>query len=275
MTKKWYYILLVPGLVLLLVFLILPLVFTIGSTFFGDGSFTLEKYINFFMDEYYMEIFIRTLKIAVISSAICAVLGLPVAYFVSRANNNIRGLLLACSVFPLLTNSVVRSFAWMSILGKNGLFNSILMSLGFVSEPVKLLYTETAIIIGTVYLFLPLMIVSLVGVMESIENDLLEAAASLGANRMTSFFKVIFPLSLPGLIVGTVLVFTGALTAYSTPQLLGGNSNMVLATLVYQKAMSLGDFTGAAVVATIMIITTVIVINVLNSLAAKLDKRGV
>ena len=119
------------------------------------------------------------------------------------------------------------------------------------------------------------MIISLIGVMENIEKDLLEAAESLGANKVTAFFKVVFPLSLPGLIVGTVLVFTGSLTAYTTPQLLGGNKNTVLATLIYQKTMTLGDWQGAAVVATIMIVTTLIVIKGINFLASKMDKRGV
>ena len=112
-------------------------------------------------------------------------------------------------------------------------------------------------------------------VMENVENDLLEAAESLGANKIVAFFKVIFPLSLPGLIVGTVLVFTGALTAYTTPQLLGGNKNTVLATLIYQKTMTLGDWQGAAVVATIMIVVTLIVVKTINFLASRLDKRGV
>ena len=203
------------------------------------------------------------------------ILGTPVAYFISRSKKSLRGVFIACTVFPLLTNSVVRSFAWMTILGKNGVFNNIFMALHLVDKPIKLLYTEFAIIIGSVYLFLPLMVVSLVGVMENIEDDLLEAAESLGANKITAFFKVIFPLSIPGLIVGSVLVFTGAFTAYTTPQLLGGNKNMVLATLVYQRAMTLGDWTGASVVATVMIITTLTVIGIINKLAGKLNERGV
>ena len=113
------------------------------------------------------------------------------------------------------------------------------------------------------------MIISLVGVMENVENDLLEAAESLGANKIVAFFKVIFPIKFTRLIVGTVLVFTGALTAYTTPQLLGGNKNTVLATLIYQKTMTLGDWQGAAVVATIMILVTLIVVKTINFLASR------
>ena len=131
-----------------------------------------------------------------------------------------------------------------------------LLAAGFVDKPAKLLYTDFAIIIGSIYLFLPLMIVTVTGVMENIDDDMMEAAQSLGAARMEAFMKVVFPMSLPGIIVGGILVFTGTLTAYTTPQLLGGNSNMVMATLIYQRAMSVGDWTGASVIAFIMIIVT-------------------
>lgn len=275
MKKKWFYTLLVPGLTIIILFLFIPLIYTIGSTFIGDSGFTFSRYTTFFTDGYYVKIFSRTLKIALITALISMILGIPVAYYISRSKKSIRGVLIACTVFPLLTNSVVRSFAWMTILGKNGVINHLLMHVHVIGSPLKLLYTEFAIIIGTVYLFLPLMVVSLVGVMENIENDLLEAAESLGANRLTAFFKVVVPLSVPGLIVGSVLVFTGAFTAYTTPQLLGGNTNIVLSTLVYQRAMTLGDWTGASVVATIMIITTLTVIGVINKLAGKLNERGI
>ncbi|WP_319205289.1 ABC transporter permease [uncultured Ilyobacter sp.] len=275
MKKKWLYALLIPGLILITLFLLVPLIYTTSSTVIGESGLTLERYIAFFKDEYYLKIYNRTLKIALITAVISMILGTPVAYFISRSKKSLRGIFIACTVFPLLTNSVVRSFAWMTILGKNGVFNNIFMALHLVDKPIKLLYTEFAIIIGSVYLFLPLMVVSLVGVMENIEDDLLEAAESLGANKITAFFKVIFPLSIPGLIVGSVLVFTGAFTAYTTPQLLGGNKNMVLATLVYQRAMTLGDWTGASVVATVMIITTLTVIGIINKLAGKLNERGV
>ena len=110
--------------------------------------------------------------------------------------------------------------------------------------------------------------------MENIDDDMMEAAQSLGASRFSAFMKVIFPMSLPGIIVGGILVFTGTLTAYTTPQLLGGNSNMVLATLIDQRAMSMGDWSGASVVALIMILVTLTVIKGFNALAARLDRRG-
>lgn len=275
MRKVSHYLLFIPCIVLVAYFMIVPLVDVIIPTFTNTSNGMFSAYKEFFTDSYMMSIFWRTIKISLVSSIICMFIGVPVSYYISRVSKKVRGLLIALTVFPILTNSVVRSFAWMSILGKNGIINTLLMKFNLIQEPLSLLYTEGAIIVGTVYIFLPLMIISLVGVMENIDNDLLEAAESLGANRLKAFFKVVFPLSLPGLIVGTVLVFTGSLTAYTTPQLLGGNKNTVLATLIYQKTMTLGDWQGAAVVATVMIVVTLIVIKGINFLASRLDKRGV
>ena len=178
------------------------------------------------------------------------------------------------TLFPLLTNSVVRSFAWINILGKNGIVNRILLLSGLVKAPLTLLYTEFAIIIGSVYLFLPTMIMTLSGVMEGIEGDYMEAAATLGAGPIRSFLKVILPLSVPGMIVGSILVFTGTLTAYTTPQLLGGNKKMMLATLLYQRATALGDWTSASVIAFVMIVITFLVMRGFTMLSKLLDRRG-
>lgn len=273
MKKNSAYVLLVPGFVLLLLFLMLPLCATLWPTVFSH-EFSLNQYVNFFKDDYYLEIFYRTLKISLITTLVCTLLGLPTAYFISRCSSKWKGLLIAISIFPLLTNSVVRSFAWINILGKNGVINQCLMNLGWIDEPMSLLYTEFAVIIGTVYLFLPIMIMTLVGVMDNIDNDMMEAAESLGANRFIAFMKVVLPMSVPGMVTGAVLVFTGSLTAYTTSQLLGGNKTLVLPTLIYQRAMSLNDWTGASVIAAIMIITTLIVMKGLNVIAAKVDKRG-
>ncbi len=243
MKKGVTWMMLAPGLLILLICLALPLLRVLIPTFV-TGDYPFSAYIQFFQDEYYLKIFLRTVKIAVITTAVCMLGGIPTAYFISRCDKRFRGLLLAASIFPMMTNSVIRSFAWINILGSNGIINKLLLAIGLVSKPKKLLYTDLAIIIGSVYLFLPLMIVTVTGVMENIDDDMMEAAQSLGASRFSAFMKVIFPMSLPGIIVGGILVFTGTLTAYTTPQLLGGNSNMVLATLIYQRAMSMGDWSG-------------------------------
>lgn len=267
------YILLAPGMVLLILFLVLPLVSIIFPTFF-DGGFSLANYISFFMDEYNFSIFWRTLKISLIATLFCALLGVPTAYFIAQSPKKWRGLLMSITLFPLLTNSVVRSFAWITILGQGGIINSMLMNLGLISKPLTLLYTEFSITIGSVYLFLPLMVITLVGIFENIDSDIMEAAETLGANRFIAFMKVILPLSVPGIIVGSILVFTGTMTAYTTPQLLGGNRNIMLATFLYQNATALGNWKGASVIAMIMIVATIIVMKLFDWIAKRMDKRG-
>lgn len=274
MRKKVRYTLLFPGIVLLCFFLVLPLLSSLIPTVFPESSFSLQLYIDFFKDSYFMAVLGRTLSISLIVTIFCAVLGLPAAYVISGVSKKWRGILIALTLFPLLTNSVIRSFAWITILGKNGVINNLLMMFGVINEPMSLLYTDFSIIIGSVYLFLPTMIMTLVGVLENIDDDLLEAAATLGLSPLKGFFKIILPLSLPGMIVGSILVFTGTLTAYTTPQLLGGNKKMMLATLLYQRATTLGDWTSASVIALVMIVITFAVMKALNLLAKSMDKRG-
>lgn len=274
MKKNVRYTLLFPGVVLLCFFLVLPLLSSLIPTVFPESSLSLQLYIDFFKDSYFMAVLGRTLSISLIVTIFCAVLGLPAAYVISGVSKKWRGILIALTLFPLLTNSVIRSFAWITILGKNGVINNLLMMFGVIHEPMSLLYTDFSIIIGSVYLFLPTMIMTLVGVLENIDDDLLEAAATLGLSPLKGFFKIILPLSLPGMIVGSILVFTGTLTAYTTPQLLGGNKKMMLATLLYQRATTLGDWTSASVIALVMIVITFAVMKALNLLAKSMDKRG-
>ncbi len=274
MRKKGIYFLLIPGIILIVFSLILPLFSTIFKTFNSDGGFSVSRYVAFFKDSYSMSVYYRTLRLSLISTVISVVLGFPTSYYISRAKKNVKGLFIMFAVFPLLTSAVVRSFSWMVILGKKGIINNLLMNIGVTHKPLELLYNEVSIVVGFVYLFLPLMIMSLIGVMDNIDSSLLEAAESLGASKFEAFIKVVFPLSVPGIIVGSILVFTGSFTAYTTPQLLGGNKSRVLATLIYQKAMSLSDWNSASVIATIMIITTIVISIVINNLAARLQGRG-
>ena len=268
------YILIFPGVVLLCFFLVLPLLSSLIPTFFPRNSFSFQLYSEFFKDSYFMRVLWRTLVNSFFVTLICAVFGLPVSYVISGVSKKWKGILIALTLFPLLTNSVIRSFAWITILGKNGVINSLLLQWGIIKEPITLLYTDFAIIIGSVYLFLPTMVMTLIGVLENIDDDILEAASTLGLSPIKIFLKIIFPLSLPGMLVGSVLVFTGTLTAYTTPQLLGGNKKMMLATLLYQRATALGDWTSASVIALVMIVITFIVMKGFNLLAKSMDKRG-
>lgn len=274
MRNNVRYILIFPGVVLLCFFLVLPLLSSLIPTFFPRNSFSFQLYSEFFKDSYFMGVLWRTLVNSFFVTLICAVFGLPVSYVISGVSKKWKGILIALTLFPLLTNSVIRSFAWITILGKNGVINSLLLQWGIIKEPITLLYTDFSIIIGSVYLFLPTMVMTLIGVLENVDDDILEAASILGLSPIKIFLKIIFPLSLPGMLVGSVLVFTGTLTAYTTPQLLGGNKKMMLATLLYQRATALGDWTSASVIALVMIVITFIVMKGFNLLAKSMDKRG-
>jgi putative spermidine/putrescine transport system permease protein len=172
--------------------------------------------------------------------------------------------MMSLTILPLMTNPVARTYTWLIILGRLGLVNRTAQFIGLTDRPMRLLYTETAIVLGLLHLFLPLMILSLVSAMENIRPDVEEAAQSLGANRLVTFIKVILPLSADGLILGGTLVFTGCITAYVTPAILGGTRVLTLSTLLYQRAMVLMDWQSATVVAVAMVITTLIVNRILR-----------
>src|SRR6185437_11318885 len=182
MKKTYLLLLLLPGVLFLTVFMAVPILLTIGSTFFDKGTFTFAGYLNFFKDPYFLKIVWTTLRVSLVTTILCIILGFPVAYFISKQGPRQKAILLALAIFPLLTSSVVRSFSWMIILGKKGLLNNALIGIGLIKEPLDILYTPTAMMIGLVHLFLPLIIITLVGVLENIDPDLIKAAESLGAN---------------------------------------------------------------------------------------------
>lgn len=262
------WLLLAPAVLVIALFLLAPVIGTLASTL-GTRQGVLAPYIRFLSSGFSQTVLWRTLEVALITTAISILIGFPTAYVIARSRSAWRSVLIVAAVFPLLTSTVVRSFAWMVILGRNGLINKALLALGITAEPVSLLYTQTAVVIGLVYLFTPLMILSLVGVLENIEPDLLQASNSLGAGPRATFLQVILPLATPGLIVGAVLVFTGSFTAYTTPQLLGGQRQTVLATLLYQRAMVSFDWVGASTIAAIMVVITVTVVLGFSRLARR------
>ncbi|RED58544.1 ABC transporter permease [Cohnella lupini] len=273
MKKSVLYGLLLPGLLFLGIFMVIPIVLTIGSTFYHDGTLTLSGYTHFFGDSYFNQILLTTVVVSLITTLLCLALGFPTAYYISRKTARSKGILLAIAIFPLLTSPIVRSFSWMIILGRKGLINDAIVGLGLSDKPLDILYTPTAIVIGLTHLFLPIMIISLVGVLENIDTDLVIAAQSLGASRMSAFVRIVFPLALPGIVIGAVLVFVGSLTAYTTPALLGGKQR-VISTFLYQNAMTLNDWFLASVIAVIMIAITFIVVGLMNRAARQLNPKG-
>lgn len=259
-----------PAILLVLLFLVVPVVATIGTTF-GEDKGLLAPYVAFFNSGFQRRALLRTLEISLATTAISLIVGFLTAYVVARAPGRLKSLLIIAAVFPLLTGVVVRSFAWLIILGKNGILNNTLVGLGITAEPFAMLYTEGAVIVAMVYLFVPLMILTLVGVLENIPEDVLQASASLGASPGATFRQVVFPLAVPGLIVGAVLVFTGSFTSYATPQLVGGEQQMVMGTLMYQRAMVRFDWVGASTIAAIMCVLTIVIVLVMSRIARRLN----
>ena len=195
----------------------------------------------------------RTIRVSVIVSLVCIVAGYPVALFISRAAARWRAALLAIVIFPFLISAVVRAFGWTVILGRSGMVNKALLWLGVTDEPLALVQNEIGIIIGETHLLMPYMILSLLAVIQRIDPNLRDAAQSLGATPAGVFWRVVVPMTLPGLLTGTLLVFSLAMTAFATPFLLGGGRSPILTTLLYQYAFSLYDWTKAATVGVVLL----------------------
>ncbi len=259
-----------PATLAVLIFLVLPVAATIATTFAEPKGF-FAPYAAFFNSGFRRTVLWRTIEISLATTAISLVVGFLTAYVVSKSPGRLKSLLIIAAVFPLLTGVVVRSFAWLIILGKNGILNNFLVGIGAISEPLSMLYTQGSVIVAMVYLFVPLMILTLVGVLENIPDDVVQASASLGATPAATFRQVILPLAVPGLIVGAVLVFTGSFTAYATPQLLGGERQMVMGTLMYQRAMVSFDWVGASTIAAIMVVITITVVLAMSRIARRLN----
>ena len=259
-----------PAALAVLAMLIIPVLVTLSTTL-GTERGVFDPYTRFLNSGFRMRVLWRTLEVSLATTAISVLVGFLAAYAVARAPRRLKSLLIIAAVFPLLTGVIVRSFAWLIILGREGILNTALLGLGVLSEPVQMLYTQGSVIVAMVYLFTPLMILTLVGVLEGIPDDLMQAAASLGATPAGAFRQVVLPLAVPGLIVGAVLVFTGSFTAYATPHLMGGEQQMMLGTFLYQRAMVTLDWVGASTVAAIMVVITLAVVLAMSRLARRLN----
>jgi len=263
-----------PAMTAVVLFLLVPVIITIAATF-GEPKGMFSPYVAFFTSGFRRTVLYRTIEVALVTTAISLVVGFIAAYVIAQMPGRTKSLMIIAAVFPLLTGVVVRSFAWLIILGKNGILNTMLLSVGVISEPLSMLYTEGSVIVAMVYLFVPLMILTLVGVLEGIPQDLIQAATSLGATPAATFRQVILPLATPGLIVGAVLVFTGSFTSYATPQLLGGEKQMMMGTFLYQRAMVTFDWVGASTIAAIMVVVTIGIVAIMSRIARRLNPMAV
>ena len=269
-TRRTLLLLFLPGGVFLFFFFMVPLLLVLGESFIGvEGGISLQRYVSVLKNPQFHQVYLRTLKIGLFVTSLAVLISYPSAYVISNLSVGKKSVLMSLVILPLMTSPVARTFAWIVILGRFGLINQSLRALWLIDEPLRIMYTEAAIVIGLLQLFMPLMVLTLVSALENIADEVEEAALSLGSGRTGCFFRVIVPLSFDGLMMGVALVFTGSITAYVTPAILGGSKVLMLSTLMRQEALVLMNWEAATVIAVVMTATTLIMYNALRLLRPK------
>lgn len=260
-----------PCLLVYLVFFVWPQLSLLAVSAFDGGQVSAAHYIRFFSDEYYWELLGRTLFLGVSVTLITLILGVPVAYVIARMRSRYAALLLVLTTFPLLVSAVVRSFGWMVLFFRDGVVSNLLLALGLIDQPMQLMYTLTGVIIALAQVLLPLMVLTLHGVFKSIDPDLEHAAMSLGAPPWLALWLVTLRLAPGGIIAGSLLVFSLAISAFATPALVGGARANVMATTIYEQTIELLDWPFASALSAILLVF-VLVISLLYAKA--LDRRS-
>ncbi|MGK0500546.1 MAG: putrescine transport system permease protein [Oceanicoccus sp.] len=219
---------------------------------------TLDNYRFLIEDKLYWISYLKSIKVAFISTLLCLLLGYPMAYGMARAKPAVRNFLLLLIILPFWTSFLLRVYAWIGMLGKNGIINNMLSSLGLIDAPLEMLYTDTAVYIGIVYTYIPFMILPLYATLEKLNLDFHEAAEDLGAKPWQVFIDVTLPLSMPGIIAGSLLVFIPALGEYVIPALLGGIDSLMIGRTLYDEFFVNRDWPLASAVATVLLLIIVI-----------------
>ena len=243
-----------PAAIFAAVVFLVPVLILLSEGFHAPGGWTLSAYSDFFSEPLNRTVFLLTLRLGVEVTAVSAVIGYVAAFAIVNLPPKGKGRMVGLVVLPLMISPVARTYAWIVILGRTGIVNGAIQGLGLSDTPLRLLFSETAVFIGLLQLFLPLMILSLISALENMPKDAVPAARVLGANWFQVFWKVILPLTREGLVIGGTLVFTGSLTAYITPAILGGSKVLMLETLLYQRVTVSNDFVSASVIAFILIV---------------------
>jgi putative spermidine/putrescine transport system permease protein len=255
-----------PALLLVVLFLMAPLALILRYSFdrydpaqLMLGIFELSNYVKAFTDPFYQGVLGTTARIAALSTAIVVVLAFPVAYCISRVESErVRSLLMIMTVLPLLLGNAVRSAAWMVVMGTKGVANSVLLGLGLVDEPLKILYTPTAVVIGLVSVLLPYAIITMQSVIDSIPASLEEAGRSLGHSPLRTVFNVVLPLAMPGVVAAAAICFALAMNAYATPVLIGGPKMQMMGPVVYEQIAKVSNWPFGATLACILMATTLV-----------------
>ena len=255
--------------------LIIILIFSLSaSSKIGSLStdFTLDRYVQFF-EPIYADVFFRSIKLSLYSTVFCLILGYPVAYIIANNKIRIRNFLILFIILPQWTNFLLRTYAWMSILKDNGPINSFLINIGLIKEPLTLLYTDGAVLMGMVYNFLPYMILPIYTVILKIDKAYVEAARDLGASSAITFRKIILPLSMPGIVSGIIMVFMPAISTFVISDLLGGGHSMLMGNLIQNQFLAARNWQFGSAISMILIAIILITMLVLNRYSSS-DKGG-
>ncbi|MDR0623576.1 MAG: ABC transporter permease [Treponema sp.] len=270
MKPKPPFFLALPAVLTLSILFNLPMLWIFCKTFSQDG---FKFYIKFMTDPFYLGILWNTVKVSLQVTFISLLLGYPTAYFLSRTKSKIRNILMIMVIFPFLVSAVVRSYGWMVILGKRGLLNQFLQGFGLIQDTLTILNTPAAVIIGLAHLLVPYMILSICGVLQGLDRNVEYAAYSLGAGTVKTFFKVVLPLSSPGIISGCILVFNLSMTSYVTPKLLGGARFRTMSTMVFQELNVNFNQGFAAAISYILLFVILVILVISNYTTANIMNR--
>ncbi|HKU99668.1 MAG TPA: ABC transporter permease, partial [Vineibacter sp.] len=232
-----------------------------------------ENYVKFFTDAFYLNVLWRTVRVAVVCTIACLIMGFPLAYVLARTQSRFKNLLIMLVVLPLFVGNAVRAAGWMTLFGSKGAINATLMGLGVISTPIEIMYTETAVIIGIAAVNLPFMVLSLQSVIEGISRDVEEAAFSLGADPFAMFRRVLWPLALPGVLAGTILTFILGMNAYATPVLLGGPKFQMMGPLVYGQFAGVNNWPFGAAISFILMTATLLLTVAANVIVQRRYRR--
>ena len=217
-----------------------------------------DNFTYLWEDDLYFNTYISSLKISSISTVLCLLIGYPMAYAIVRAQSTTKNVLLMLVILPFWTSFLLRVYAWMGLLADQGTINNLLIGMGIIDEPIRLLYTDFAVYVGIVYTYLPFMILPLYANMEKLDWTLLEAAADLGARPFTTFLTITIPMTLPGIIAGSLLVFIPATGEYVIPDLLGGGNVLMIGRVLYNEFNANVDWPVASAVAIALLLVLVL-----------------
>ena len=237
-------------------------------------NITLENYIYILSDFYYIRSFLNSILLALIATFFCILIGYPLAFYIATSDIKLRNILLVLVIIPFWSSFLLRVYAWKIILQNNGILNLILLKIGIISEPLQLLYNQYAVIMGIVYTYLPLMILPLYGYLNKFDLNLIDASKDLGVNRIKSFFRVILPLSLPGIIAGSLLVFIPVVGEFIIPEMLGGSDKLYYGKILWEEFFVNSNGPGASALAFTGIIVLVFPIIVFQIIYSKWTNKN-